>query len=95
MLILHPICALNVTYNNASCRGEDVKLVFEQSVGWKACVVDENGEEIAIEDSAWDPMARPEYKAIEDKINEVIPEPLWMRKMQEVQDKGLKFQRKE
>ena len=81
--------------HHTSCRGEDVKLLFEQSVGWKSCVIDENGKEIAIEDPSWDPMARPEYKALEDKINEVIPEPLWMRKMQEVSEKGLKFQRKE
>jgi hypothetical protein len=32
---------------------------------------------------------------LEKKINEVIPEPLWMRKMGDVQEKGLKFQRKQ
>ena len=78
-----------------SCRGEDVKLTFEQSEGWQACVVDENGKEIEIKDSSWDVKVRPDYKALEDKINEVLPEPLWMRKMGEVQEKGLKFQRKE
>ena len=78
-----------------SCRGEDVKLTFEESLGWQACVVDENGREVEITDSSWDTKVRPEYEALEKKINEVLPEPLWMRKIQEAQDKGLKFQRKE
>mmetsp|Transcript_13341 Transcript_13341/g.21821 ORF Transcript_13341/g.21821 Transcript_13341/m.21821 type:complete len:152 (+) Transcript_13341:503-958(+) len=78
-----------------SCRGEDVKLVYEQSVGWQASLVDEKGREIEIKDSSWDAKDRPEYKAIEDKINEILPEPLWMRMMQEASEKGLKFQRKE
>ena len=78
-----------------SCRGEDVKLTYEESVGWQACVVDENGEEIEIKDSSWDVKVRPEYKALTDKINEVMPEPLWRRMIQKAQDKGPKFQRKE
>lgn len=82
-------------FQEIACRGEDVKLTFEQSAGWQACVIDENGEEIEVKDPSWDAYARPEYKALEDKINEVLPEPLWMRKMGEVQEKGLKFQRKE
>jgi hypothetical protein len=32
---------------------------------------------------------------LEDKINEVLPEPMWMRKMGQVQTKGFKFQRGE
>ncbi|KAL7539029.1 hypothetical protein ACHAXR_008978 [Thalassiosira sp. AJA248-18] len=82
-------------FQEIACRGEDVKLTFEQSVGWQACVVDENAKEIEIEDSSWDVKVRPDYLAIEDKINVIMPEPLWMRKMGEVQEKGLKFQRKE
>ena len=78
-----------------SVRGEDVKLTSEQSVGWQSCVIDENGKEIEVTDSSWDVMERPDYMELQDKINEIIPEPLWMRKMQEVSDKGLKFQRKE
>ena len=58
-------------------------------------MVDENGREVEITDSSWDTKVRPEYEALEKKINEVLPEPLWMRKIQEAQDKGLKFQRKE
>ncbi|KAL7547837.1 hypothetical protein ACHAWF_012228 [Thalassiosira exigua] len=82
-------------FQEIACRGEDVKLLFEQSVGWQASVVDENGREIAIKDPSWSVEERPEYKALGDKINEILPEPLWMRKMGEVQEKGLKFQRKE
>lgn len=82
-------------FQEIACRGEDVKLLFEQSVGWRASMVDENGEEIELKDPLWDAKERPEYKAVEDKINEVMPEPLWMRKMGEVREKGLKFQRKE
>lgn len=82
-------------FQEIACRGEDVKLTFEQSVGWQACMVDEKSREIEIKDSSWDAKIRPEYKAIEDKINEVLPEPLWMRMMQEANEKGFKFQRKE
>lgn len=82
-------------FQEIACRGEDVKLTFEQSEGWQACVVDENGNEIDIMDSSWDVKVRPEYSKLEENINKIIPEPLWMRKMGEVQEKGLKFQRKE
>lgn len=80
-------------FQEIACRGEDAKLTFEQSVGWQACMVDEKGKEIELEDSTWDVNARPEYDVLTAKINEVLPEPLWMRMMQEANDKGLKFQR--
>jgi len=82
-------------FQEIACRGEDVKLTFEESIGWQACVVDENGKEIEVKDASWDVKVRTDYKELENKINEVLPEPLWMRKMGEVQEKGLKFQRKE
>jgi hypothetical protein len=82
-------------FQEIACRGEDVKLIFEQSAGWKASVIDENGQEIDVMDASWDTAARPDYLELEKKINEVIPEPLWMRKMGEVQAKGFKFQRKQ
>jgi hypothetical protein len=86
-------------FQELACRGEDVKLTFEQSAGWQACAIvdDENGnynKEIDIMDASWDKMARPDYLELEKKINEVLPEPLWMRKMGDVQEKGLKFNRK-
>ena len=82
-------------FQEIACRGEDVKLMFEQSTGWKASVIDENGQEIDVMDASWDTAVRPDYLELEKKINEIIPEPLWMRKMSEVQDKGFKFQRNE
>ena len=82
-------------FQENACRGEDLKLIFEQSSGWKASVIDENGQEIDVMDASWDTAEKPDYLEMEKKINEVIPEPLWMRKMQEVNEKGLKFQRKQ
>jgi len=82
-------------FQEIACRGEDVKRTYEQSLGWQVAVVDENGREIEIKDSSWDVKVRPDYNTLEAKINEMMPEPLWMRKMQEVSEKGLKFQRKE
>ncbi|KAL3777703.1 hypothetical protein ACHAW5_010341 [Stephanodiscus triporus] len=81
-------------FQEIACRGEDVKLTFERSSGWQASVIDENGRELDIMDPSWDVCVRPTYKALEDRINSVLPEPLWMRKMGEVQEKGFKFQRK-
>ena len=87
-------------FQEIACRGEDVKLTFEQSVGWQACALVEDSagnynKEVDIMDSSWDKFMRPDYLELEKKINEVIPEPLWMRKMGDVQEKGLKFQRKD
>lgn len=82
-------------FQEIACRGEDVKLMFEQSTGWKASVIDENGQEIDVMDASWDTAVRPDYLELEKKINEIIPEPLWMRKMTEAQERGFKFQRNE
>ena len=82
-------------FQEIACRGEDVKLTFERDVGWKACVVDEKGKEIELSDAGWDPYERPMYEDLERKINEVLPEPLWLRMIGEAQEKGLKFQREE
>lgn len=82
-------------FQEIACRGEDVKLTYDQSIGWQCCVIDENGKEIEIKNDNWDNQVRPDYQEIEDTINEVIKEPLWMRKMQEANEKGLKFTRKE
>lgn len=87
-------------FQEIACRGEDVKLTFEQSVGWQACALVEDSagnynKEVDIMDSSCDKFMRPDYLELEKKINEVIPEPLWMRKMGDVQEKGLKFQRKD
>ena len=36
---------------------------------------------------------RPEYKWLEGRINEVVPDPRWARKLDEVDSKGLRFMR--
>lgn len=82
-------------FQELACRGEDVKLTFEQSVGWQACIIDEKGNEIEMWDDEWDRMVRPDYLEMEKKINKILPEPLWLRMIGEAQEKGLKFQRKE
>jgi hypothetical protein len=83
-------------FQEFSCRGEDTKLTFEYP-NWQSCVIcDENlekgQEEIALLESS---PIRPAYENLQKKINEVLPEPLWMRKIGEAEEKGLKFQRKE
>lgn len=82
-------------FQENACRGEDVKLTFEKAVGWQTCMIDEKGKEIELSDPAWDVKMRPEYDVLTAKINEIMPEPLWMRKMQEANEKGLKFTREE
>lgn len=76
------------------CRGEDVKLTFEFP-DWASCAVcDEDADLGSQQFKLLEPQPnRPAYEALERKINEVLPEPLWMRKMGEAQDKGFKFQR--
>lgn len=77
-------------FQELACRGEDAKLTYECQQGWQSCMIDENGKEIAL----FDPMeARPVYSDLEKKINEVMPEPLWMRMIQTAQADGPKFSR--
>merc|ERR1712129_206307 len=77
------------------CRGEDVKLMYEHPQGWKSRVICDENVDLGIKEFDLLPpqQERPTYDALENKINEVLPEPLWMRKMGEAQDKGFKFQR--
>jgi Domain of unknown function (DUF1995) len=81
-------------FQEMACRGEDLKLTFEYPT-WKSCVIcDEDAELGTREIALLDPQPeRPAYDALEKKINEVLPEPLWMRKMGEAERKGFKFQR--
>lgn len=81
-------------FQEFACRGEDTKLTFEFP-NWQSCVVcdddvDLGRREIALLEPQPD---RPTYEQLEQKINEVLPEPLWMRKMNEAETKGFKFQR--
>jgi hypothetical protein len=77
-----------------ACRGEDMKLTFEYP-NWQSCVIRDDDQELGRQELALlKPQSdRPSYDALEKKINEVLPAPLWMRKMQEAKAKGLKFQR--
>lgn len=81
-------------FQELACRGEDVKLTFEYP-NWESCAIcDEDLEKGTQQIALIGPTPeRPAYEAIEKKINNVLPEPLWMRKMQEVNEKGFKFQR--
>ena len=77
-----------------ACRGEDVKLLYE-TPNWKSCAIlddDADLERREVELLAPQPE-RPTYQQLENAINAVLPEPMWMRKMGEVQTKGFKFQR--
>jgi Domain of unknown function (DUF1995) len=81
-------------FQEMACRGEDVKLTFEYP-NWEACVVcDEDIDLGPQQKKLLSPSPdRPAYEALEKDINKVLPEPLWMRKMGEVERKGFKFQR--
>jgi hypothetical protein len=81
-------------FQEFACRGEDLKLTYEYP-DWKSCVIcDEDQDVGAKELNLLDNQAdRPLYEDLEKKINEVLPEPLWMRKMGEAGEKGFKFQR--
>jgi hypothetical protein len=82
-------------FQEFACRGEDTKLLYEAPLGWTACVIcDENVEVGAREIELMTSQPnRPTYDVLEAKINQVLPEPLWMRKMGEAEEKGFKFQR--
>ena len=81
-------------FQELACRGEDVKLTFEHP-NWSSCVIcDEDVDLGSREVKVFDPQPdRPTYEDLETKINEILPEPLWMRKMGEVGNKGFKWER--
>lgn len=81
-------------FQEFACRGEDVKLTYEFP-NWQSCVICAEDEELGTREIALlEPQIdRPRYEDLESKINEVLPEPLWMRKMGEAESKGFKFQR--
>jgi hypothetical protein len=79
-------------FQEFACRGEDVKLIYE-TPNWQSCVICEEEEGMRVI-SLLDPTpTRPLYNDLERRINEILPAPLWMRKMGEVEEKGFKFQR--
>jgi hypothetical protein len=81
-------------FQEFACRGEDTKLIYEFP-HWTAVVVYEgdelgNNREMLLSENQ---QNRPTYEALEQQINKLLPEPLWMRKMEEAERKGFKFQR--
>mmetsp|Transcript_4538 Transcript_4538/g.6541 ORF Transcript_4538/g.6541 Transcript_4538/m.6541 type:complete len:272 (+) Transcript_4538:63-878(+) len=82
-------------FQEFSCRGEDTKLTFEYP-NWQSCVICDENQDVGQQEIALlEPSPeRPAYDDLQKKINEVLPEPIWMRKMGEAEEKGLKFQRK-
>jgi hypothetical protein len=79
-------------FQEFACRGEDTKLLFEYP-HWTASVICEDGQnnrEVLLLEESKD---RPNYEFLEKTINKVLPEPLWMRKIDEAETKGFKFQR--
>jgi len=81
-------------FQELACRGEDVKLLYETPL-WQSCAICDEDEDLGRREiELLQPQKlRPTYEELEMKINEVLPEPLWMRKMGEAQSKGFKFQR--
>ncbi|CAB9508095.1 Domain of unknown function (DUF1995) [Seminavis robusta] len=81
-------------FQEIACRGEDVKLTFEYPL-WESCVICD--EDLELGPQQVDLLAaskeRPVYEDLKKEINIKLPEPLWMRKMGEVERKGFKFQR--
>uniref|UniRef100_A0A7S2SHX4 DUF1995 domain-containing protein n=1 Tax=Eucampia antarctica TaxID=49252 RepID=A0A7S2SHX4_9STRA len=81
-------------FQEFACRSEDVKLTFEYP-DWNSCAICSEDEDLgATEFALLSPQPdRPQYSDLESKLNEILPEPLWMRKIGEAGTKGLKFQR--
>jgi hypothetical protein len=81
-------------FQEFACRGEDTKLTFEYP-NWQSCIIQDDDVDIGRQETTLlaPQPERPSYEELQKKINEVLPEPLWMRKMQEVTAKGFKFQR--
>jgi hypothetical protein len=76
------------------CRGEDTKLTYEFP-HWTAVVVCEGQEASSSREIPLfvKQQNRPTYEVLEKQINKLLPQPLWMRKLEEAERKGFKFQR--
>ncbi|MGK3741538.1 MAG: hypothetical protein ACI8RD_001578 [Bacillariaceae sp.] len=80
-------------FQEFACRGEDLKLTFEYPNWQSSIICEEEGKPNKEIPLLPEQIDRPNYEQLEKKINEILPEPLWMRKMQEANAKGFKFQR--
>ena len=74
-----------------SVRGEDVKLVLEPQLGWRAFVTADNvfeGQNL-IESGTPIPLhegvlaARPDYAQLEEMVQQVLPVPIYLRKLRQ------------
>ena len=83
-------------FEEIACRGEDVKIIGEYGLGWRAFVYldDRQLEGIPLHDEAYLPD-RPDYKWLEAQINARHPQPRWARMLNDVDEKGLRFLRKD
>jgi len=84
---------LAYAFEEFACRGEDVKLVGEYGLGWRAFVLldDQSTEGVPLHEGSL--PERPDYKWLENAINEQHPQPRWARMLNEVDQKGLRFLR--
>ena len=84
---------LAYAFEEFACRGEDVKLVGEYGLGWRAFVLldDKSSEGVPLHEGCL--PERPDYKWLEAQINERHPQPRWARMLGEVDEKGLRFMR--
>jgi len=79
-------------FEEFACRGEDVKLVGEYGLGWRAFVdLDDGSEVLPLHEGRLD--ERPKYKWLEAQINEQHPQPRWARLLNKADEKGLRFMR--
>jgi len=85
---------LGYAFEEFGCRGEDVQLVGEWGLGWRAFVLLDaaNPEALPLHDGCLE--TRPEYAWLEAQINERHPQPRWARQLSKVDSQGLRFLRK-
>lgn len=81
-------------FEELACRGEDIKLIGEYGIGWRAFVYldDQQVEGIPLHDEPY-LAERPAYTWLEARINERHPQPRWARMLNDVDEKGLRFMR--
>ena len=80
-------------FEELACRGEDVKIIGEYGIGWRAFVLLDDNDRDGIPLHEGHLPERPEYRWLEDQINEQHPQPRWARMLDDVDKKGLRFMR--
>jgi len=78
------------SFEELSCRGEQVKLTYDSSVGWQAFAVVDEAPMYQTTSSPPLPLysgalqKRPTYEELEDRVKEVLPDPAWKRAMKKI-----------